>query len=58
MSADQCPECGLKRSSVAGYNHTAWCSHATTADWSERVLKNGKKQRERKKRNRSKDGES
>lgn len=49
MSADQCPKCGLKPSSVAGYNHTAWCPNATTADWPECILKNGKKQRGRKK---------
>ena len=55
MSADQCPKCGLRPSSLDAYNHTAWCPNATTHDWPEHMLKDGKKQRGRKKNNQSKD---
>ena len=44
-----CPHCGLRPSSIDVYNHTASCLNATTHDWPEYMLKNGRKERGRKK---------
>lgn len=34
----RCSECDLEYSPRAPFNHTAWCSQATTKDWPIEIL--------------------
>lgn len=37
-----CPNCEMEKS-VIGFNHTLWCSSATSKDWPKEMLKPVKK---------------